>query len=388
MTRSTPDPARTIFILAGEPSGDRIGAAIMAALRARHGALHFIGVGGPEMMEQGLSPLFAMEDLSVFGLVEVLPRLARLRRRLDEVAAKIRAAHPDLVLTIDSKGFSFALARRLAVAPDHPPLAHVVAPTVWAYRPGRARKIAAFLDHLLVLFPFEAAYFTGHGLATTFIGHPAADRPPGDGARFRRRHDLPADAPLLGLLPGSRAGEVSRLLPVFLAAAARLRERAPDLRIVLPTVPAVAAKVRAVVDGGATPVTVVEGVADQNDLFAALHLALAASGTATLELALAEVPTVVAYKVHPLTAFIGRRVVDMSTVVLTNRILGRPVQPFFVQENCRPEDLVTALAALLPAGAARDAQIAAGGELRAALRPDDRAAAARAADCLMALMRP
>ncbi|MEC8028123.1 MAG: lipid-A-disaccharide synthase, partial [Pseudomonadota bacterium] len=177
-------------------------------------------------------------------------------------------------------------------------------------------------------------------------------------------------------------------LTVFLAAAARLRERAPDLRIVLPTVPAVAAKVRAVVDGGATPVTVVEGVADQNDLFAALHLALAASGTATLELALAEVPTVVAYKVHPLTALIGRRVVDMSTVVLTNRILGRPVQPFFVQENCRPEDLVTALAALLPAGAARDAQIAAGGELRAALRPDDRAAAARAADCLMALMRP
>lgn len=387
MTRSTPEPARTVFILAGEPSGDRIGAAIMAALRARHGAIDFIGVGGPEMRGQGLAQFFAMDDLSVFGLVEVLPRLARLRRRLDEVVGRVREARPDLVLTVDSKGFSFALARRLAADPGHPPLAHVVAPTVWAYRPGRARKIAAFLDHLLVLFPFEAEYFTRHGLATTFIGHPAADRTRGDGARFRRDHDVPAAAPLLGLLPGSRASEVTRLLPDFLAAAACLRESVPDLRVVLPTVPAVAAKVRALADSAPLPVTVVEGVADQGDLFAALHLALAASGTVTLELALAEVPTVVAYKAHPITAFIGRRMVDMSAVVLTNRILGRPVQPFLFQEACRPNDLAASLAALVPAGTPRAAQIAAGAELRARLRTGEDGAAARAADCLIGLMR-
>lgn len=364
-----------IFIVAGEPSGDVIGAEIMAALIAQSPKpITFAGIGGPRMAALGLKSEVAIDALSVFGAFELIPQLWRIRQILQQTLTAIAGFQPDIVLTVDSKGFSFALAKRLAARRGSalvPRLMHVVAPTVWAYRPERARKIAAFLDHLLVLFPFEPGYFTIHGLLTNFIGHPAADRQLGNGKRFRASHDFAPDVPILGLFPGSRRSEVQRLLPDFLAAAKILSARYERLKIVLPTVSAVMDHVQHAVQASDLDITVLPDVDDKSDLFAGIDLALAASGTVTLELALAAVPSVVAYRLHPLSALIALRIVDLSAVVLSNRILGRAVQPVFLQKHCTPDNLASALKTFLEAPGAATQAAAIAAELRQLLRQGD-----------------
>ena len=248
------------------------------------------------------------------GLVEVLPRVPNLLRRLRQTAALALAERPDALVMIDAPGFNFRLARRLTGRGI--PLIHMVAPTVWAWRPGRARRIAGFLDHLLVLLPFEPPYFEREGLATTFVGHPVldsgADR--GQGAAFRARHRIAAETPVLAVLPGSRAGEVSRLLPVFGETLALLRQRIAGLHAVVPTLEPVAGMVQTAAAQWAVPVTVLGDAREKYDAMAASQAALAASGTVALELALADVPAVVAYRVHPLTAFLVRRLVRVSEI--------------------------------------------------------------------------
>ena len=240
-----------LFVIAGEPSGDLLGARLMAAVKRRADRpVRFVGIGGERMVAEGLESLFPMEELALFGVVELLPRLPRLIWRLHQTVAAIRDQMPDAVLTIDSPGFTFRVGRRLRQG-RHPvrevPLIHYVAPTVWAWRPERARKIAAFLDHLLVLLPFEPPWFEREGLATTYVGHPivegGADR--GDAAGFRRRHGIDAGSRLLAVLPGSRMTELGRLLPDFGGALERLAPQYPNLVAVVPTLPRVAATVRA-----------------------------------------------------------------------------------------------------------------------------------------------
>ncbi len=326
-----------------------MGARLIAALRQRYpGTLTFSGVGGALMAGQGLDSLFPISDLSVMGLAEILPRVPLLLRRLRQTAEHVKAAQPAALITIDAPGFSFRLAKRLAG--EGIPLIHYVAPQVWAWRPGRARHLAGQIDHLLALLPFEPEFFRDYDLPCRFVGHPVIEgvaETPGNGPEFRRRLAIPADAPVLAMLPGSRAGEASRLLPIFADVAALLYAQRPGLQVVIPTVEQVAGVVAAAVAAWPMTTHVVEGATGRADAFAAAGAALAASGTVSLELALRGVPTVVAYRTNPVTAALVRRMLIIPHVALPNILAEKAVLPEFLQENCRPEPIANALAQLL-----------------------------------------
>lgn len=356
MTRPGAPPL--IFVVAGEPSGDAIGARLMAALKHETGgAVRFAGIGGARMEGEGLTSLFPMSDLTLFGLAEVLPKIKLVKGRIAETVAAARAARPDAVVTIDSPGFSFRVQKRLGAGWTK--RIHYVAPTVWAWRPGRARKIARFLDRLLVLLPFEPPYFDAVGLPCDFVGHPVveegADR--GDGPGFRARHGIPVDAPLLVVLPGSRRSEVRALLPVFADVLTRLQSRFPGLHAAVPTVETVAGEVKRAVASWPVPTLVVEGVAEKYGAFAAGTAAMAASGTVSLELGIARLPTVIAYRVHPVSAAVARRLVKVRYATLANIILDRMAVPEFIQDRCRAELIAESVSGMLADPAARAAQV-------------------------------
>jgi len=374
----------TIFLVAGEPSSDALGARLMSALKeARGDAVRFAGIGGAGMAAEGLDSLFPMGELSLMGLAEVLPHVPRLLRRIDETVSAIRAQRPDAVVTIDSPGFSFRVARRLAGSGI--PLIHYVAPSVWAWRPGRARKIAGFLDHLLALLPFEPPYFRAEGLACTFVGHPVLESGAGDGdgPAFRRRHGIGDDVPLLCLLPGSRQGEVSRLLPVFAETVALMAKSRPNVEVALPSVEGLAAAVSTATAMWPVRVRVVTGDAEKFDAFAAADVALAASGTVALELAMAKTPAVIAYRMHPLTGWLARRLVRVRYVSLVNLVLDRPVMPELLLGECRADRLAKAVTSLLDDPQARAAQASGAAEALAVLGLDGAAPSRRAADVVL-----
>jgi len=350
-----------VFLIAGEPSGDMLGGRLMAALKhATGGSVRFSGIGGPNMESQGLTSLFPMSDLTVMGVTEVVPRLPRILRRLRQTVAAAKSSSPAAVVTIDSPDFSFRVARRLKG--NGFPLIHYVAPTVWAWRPGRARAIATFLNHVLALLPFEPPYFEAQGLACTFVGHPVVESGAGngDGAAFRHRHGIKPLAPLICFLPGSRASEVGPLMPTFGETLVRLRAARPDLRAVVATVEAVSQTVTAATQDWPMAPLMVLATAEKYDAFAAANVALAASGTVALELAMAGTPAVIAYKINPLTAFLVRRLVRIRFANLVNIILDRPAVPEFLQADCRPERLAAAIDHLLGDADARAQQVAAG----------------------------
>jgi lipid-A-disaccharide synthase len=372
-----------IMLVAGEPSGDRLGARLMAALKLHTiGKVDFIGVGGETMGPQGLNSLFPMEELSVMGFVEVLPRARRILQRLDATAAFAVAERPDAIVTIDSPGFNFRLAKRLRG--QGIPLIHFVAPQVWAWKPKRAKKTARLFDRLLCLLPFEPDWFTREGMAAEFVGHPVIESGAGtgNGHRFRLLHAIAAEETVLAILPGSRAGEVARHLPVFRETVERLAQSGP-LVTVMPTVRGVAAQVRAGVEGWPGRCVVVEGEAEKFDAFAASDAALAASGTVALELALAGVPAVVAYRVNPVSAWLARRFITVRYVNLVNILLDRPAVPECLMEACNPNRLSTELRRLLDDPAARQAQIEAGHKAAAMLGQGDDPPSLRAAEAIL-----
>ncbi len=352
-----------IFLVAGEPSGDRLGAALMAGLRALAPGVRFSGVGGPAMAAEGLQSLFPMAELSVMGLLEVLPRYPALRRRMIETAEALVAAAPDAVVTIDSPDFCLRVLARARAARPGLRTIHYVAPSVWAWRPGRARRMAPLVDHVLALLPFEPPLMEAAGMGCSFVGHPAAAAPPATPAEvtaFRARHGLGA-APVLLALPGSRRGEVARLAPVFGQALASLVARRPDLRVVVPAVAALGAEVRARVAGWpGAPVVIVEGEAPAGAkaaAFGAARAAIAASGTVSLELAAAGVPMVIGYDMNPLTRAIVGRLLRVDTVTLVNLVSNTRAVPEFLGARCRADLIAPAVAALLDDGPARDAQM-------------------------------
>jgi lipid-A-disaccharide synthase len=335
-------PPTTLFVLAGEPSGDMLGGRLMAALQARAGGeLRFVGVGGPRMADHGLASLFPMDELSLMGFAEVVPHLPRLVRRMREMVAAIERERPALVLTIDSPGFSLRLQRRLAGRG----LLRVqyVAPQVWAWHESRARRLARDLDHLLALLPFEPAFFEKWGVPCSFVGHPIVEEAGqrGDGAAFRAAFAIPPEAPLLCLLPGSRTSELARHLPVLEGTVERLAARFPGLRLALPTLPAIAPLVRAQTAGWRLPVAVVEDRDQRFDAYAASRLAIAASGTVALELALAGLPAITIYRTGTLTAWLARRLIRVPHVNIVNLILQRAAVPELLQEACAPEPIAT-----------------------------------------------
>ncbi|MBE9554655.1 MAG: lipid-A-disaccharide synthase [Proteobacteria bacterium] len=345
----------SIFIIAGEPSGDVLGARLIAALRELTGGkVEVCGVGGEMMREQGLESIFPMEELSVMGIAEILPHLPRLLRRIRETAVAVDRAAPDALVTIDSPDFTRRVVRR--VTDRAIPRIHFVAPTVWAWRPWRAKGFARDFTHLLALLPFEPAWFESVGLPCDFVGHPViesgADK--GDGAAFRARHGIAADAPVVCVLPGSRRGEIVRLAGDFGSAVTLLAKQHSGMRLVVPTVEAMAPMVRDLAAGWPGSPIVLQGAAERYDAMAASNAALAASGTVALELALARVPTVVAYRVAPLTHFIVRRLLSTEFGNLINIIEDREIVPELIQGDCRPDRLVAALERMLgPEGVAQ-----------------------------------
>jgi lipid-A-disaccharide synthase len=339
-----------VYIIAGEPSGDVIGARLIAALRDG-GEVTVSGVGGPEMEAAGLRSLFPYGELAIMGLTEVLPSVPRILKRMRKTARDIAAARPDVIVTIDSPGFVFGVIRRLKSRDC--PRVHYVAPTIWAWRAGRVKKFRKHFDHLLALFSFEAPLFAGAGLDCTFVGHPISEGSVarGDGRAFRERHGIDPNETVLCLLPGSRVGEVGRHGPVAAEVVRIILAAHPDLKIVVPAAPNVRADVERLWAG---QVMVVDGAGERYDAFAASNLALAASGTVTLELAYAGVPTVVMYKVGRLTGEIARRMIKVAYATIVNIVADKQIFPEFLQSRCRAELIAPAVLALLndPAKAA------------------------------------
>lgn len=360
--------APLIYIVAGEQSGDVLGARLIAALRAARPELEFAGIGGPRMREQGVTSLFDLSELAVMGLLEVLPKILRLRRLLHDAAADVAARRPAVLVTIDSPGFTLRLLKMVGPGVKR---AHYVAPQVWAWREGRVKHFPGLWDRLLCLLPFEPAFFAKHGLPAVFVGHPVlesgADR--GDGARFRAAHGIAPEAPVLVLMPGSRRSEVGRLLPVLGEALGLLARDIPGLVAVVPVASAVAESVRTGAAAWAVRPIVVSGIDEKHDAFAAAGAALTKSGTSTLELALAGVPMVVTYRVNRLTAMIARRLIKVRFAAMVNLLAGRELVPELIQEDCTPEKLAAAMGALLADPAAAMRQRDALREVVASLRP-------------------
>jgi lipid-A-disaccharide synthase len=354
------------FLIAGEPSGDKLGGALMAALRELVPGIIFDGVGGADMMAQGLTPRFPMDELSVMGIAEVLPRYRDLKRRIDETAAAVVATEPDVLITIDSPDFCLRVARRVRAAAPGVRIVHYVAPSVWAWRPGRAAKMARHVDQVLALLPFEPPLMEAAGMECDFVGHPVAAEPQASDAEvaaFRRGAGL-GEAPVLVVLPGSRRAEVERLTPIFGAALRGVIDAHPDLRVVVPAAAPVAdtvARAAAAWPGdphvldprGMDPDTALMA---KRAAFAAGHVALAASGTVSLELAAAGTPMVVAYDMNWLSWQIMSRMARIDTVTLVNLVAESRTVPEFLGPACKPPAIAAALNALIDDPARRTLQ--------------------------------
>ena len=339
-----------VFVVAGEPSGDRLGGALMAGLSQLSPGVEFAGVGGTAMQGQGLNSLFDMSELSIMGIVEVAPKYFHLKRRIREVAEAALAFAPDVIVTIDSPDFCLRVARLVKAASDIPTV-HYVAPSVWAWREGRATKMAKVIDHVLALLPFEPPLMQAAGMGCDFVGHPVVAEPVASGtdiAAFRAAHDI-GDAPLVLALPGSRKGEVGRLGDIFGDVLKRVVQARPDARVAVPVAQGVADMVAQVTSTWpAAPILIApDDPAAKRAAFGAADVALAASGTVSLELAAADTPMVIAYDMTWLTRQIVKRMIKIDTVTLVNLVSESRVVPEFLGQDCVPEKIAPALVALL-----------------------------------------
>ncbi len=380
---STLLPGLKICLVAGEESGDQLGFKLMQALRARAPEVEFFGGGGAAMQAQGLRSLFDIHDISVMGILPVIRRLPLLLRRISETARAVVAEQPDVLVIIDSPDFTHRVAHKVRRAAPSIPIVDYVSPTVWAWRPGRARKMRAYVDHLLALLPFEPkAHATLGGPPTTYVGHPLMERL----AEFRPIDPAVREAtpPTLLILPGSRRSEIARLLPVFGEALQKVAARVGHVHAVLPAVDRLAGDIDLAVQGWPVKPEILRGEAAKLAAFRSARAALAASGTVTLELALAGVPMVAAYKMNAMEFAIAVRVVRLASVLLPNIILDRLVVPEFLQDACTADSLADALVPLLTGGETRDVQVAALAEIDALMRlPDGETASDRAAEIVL-----
>lgn len=340
----------TIMLVCGEPSGDQLGAELMAGLRALAAdKFEIVGVGGPAMAAQGLHSLFPLDATAVMGLREVIPRIPEILRRVRIASDFAIKTRPDAVVCIDSPDFTHRIAQRLRRSGAQIPTVNYVAPQVWASRQYRARRMARYFDLVLALLPFEAPFFRSQGLRAEFVGHPVVERAVriSGGAELRQGLSIPANAPLLAVLPGSRMNEVYHLLPVFRSAVGLIQQQVPGLACVLPVVPHVASYVREQTRNWPVPLHIVETDADKFAAFDAADAALAASGTVTTELALAGTPMIVAYKIGWVTYSLVRPLIKVRYVSLVNLLLDYEAVPEFIQARCRPDLISEHLVRLL-----------------------------------------
>ncbi|WP_347929998.1 lipid-A-disaccharide synthase [Pseudomonas helvetica] len=338
-----------VALVAGEASGDILGAGLMRALKAQHPAVEFIGVGGPLMQAEGLTSYFPMERLAVMGLVEVLGRLRELLARRKKLIATLIAEKPDVFIGIDAPDFTLNIELKLRQAGIK--TVHYVSPSVWAWRQKRVLKIREGCDLMLTLFPFEAKFYEEKGVPVRFVGHSLADAIPLEADRSAARAELglPEDAPLVALMPGSRGGEVGRLGALFLDTAERLRAMRPGVRFVMPCAsPERRVQLEELLAGRDLPVTLLDGRSHQ--ALAACDAVLIASGTATLEALLYKRPMVVAYRLAPLTFWILKRMVKSPYISLPNLLAQRLLVPELLQDDATPEALALTLSPLIDGG--------------------------------------
>jgi len=351
-----------IYLIAGEASGDVIGSLLIQSLRNHHPEAAFYGIGGPLMEREGLRSLFPVEELSIMGISEVLPRLKDLLGRIRETGEHIRKIGPDLLITIDAPDFCFRVVQNLrneSAEGVKPVMVHYVAPTVWAWRPGRAKKVAALYDGLLCLFPFEPPYFLKHQLPAAYVGHPVMQQGFIDisGIDIREEMNIPPGAKVVGLFFGSRQGEIDRHGDILTGVAIRLQKEYPDLQFLVPSLPHIESHVRGLLKNIRNAHVIVDP--DRKpQIFSAMNAAIAVSGTVALELAVANVPHVIAYRMKPLTWQIVRLVIKVRFAHLANILLNKEVVPEFIQEQCTADNIVTAIKPLMKDGLDVDNQCA------------------------------
>jgi lipid-A-disaccharide synthase len=354
-----------LFMIAGEHSGDALGAKLMAALNARRrGRIRYVGVGGQQMAQQGLVSQFPMEDVAVMGPAAIIARFPKILQRIHGTAAAAVGAEPDALVIIDSPEFTHPIARRVRRRSPDIPIIDYVSPSVWAWRPGRARKMRDYVDHVLALLPFEPeAHQQLRGPPCTYVGHPLIERLPWiarlDTAPLARRLALPPDTALLVMLPGSRSSEVKRLIKPFGETLSRLIERGRKFEVAIPVVESVRGVIEEHLPAWPKQPVLLEGEEDKFRAFKLARAALAASGTVTLELAVAGTPMVVAYKVDAVMAPPLRLMIKAPSIVLANLVLGEKAFPELIQERCTSVNLANALVPILDEGPVRARQLAA-----------------------------
>ncbi|NWE53048.1 lipid-A-disaccharide synthase [Brevundimonas sp. P7753] len=348
-----------VMLVAAEASGDALGAGLAHALKTRLGAeVSFVGVGGPKMAAEGVASPFDIAELSILGWIEGLKAYGLVKRRVADTVELAKAEQPDAVVLIDSWGFTIRVAKALRQVLPGVPLIKYVGPQVWASRPGRAKTLAASVDHLLSLYSFDAPWFEREGLPTTVVGSQAlhVDMASADGARFRAARGIAADAPLLLVLPGSRPSEITRMTPVFEATVKRLKAADPALEIAVVAAGTVAADVAGRVAAWPFRAHLVQE-ADKYDAMKAANVALATSGTVSTELALAGAPMVIAYRIDGLSYLLMKNLVTAKHITLFNIAADERIAPEFIQNDATPEKLTDAVGRLLsdPQAAAEQA---------------------------------
>lgn len=326
-----------IYLVAGEPSGDLLGSRLMRAMKTKLGDnVEFYGVGGDTMEEEGLLSLFDITDLAVMGIIEVIPSIPKVLRHIREVIADIKEKQPDVLVTIDSWSFSSRIHKAVRKQNIKLPQMHYVAPQVWAWKKKRAKTMYKYIDCLMTLLAQEPKYFTPYNLPAYFVGHPVieSDVTKTDASGFRKKYDISEEKRIISLLPGSRKNEVARLLPVFIETAKRLAKKDKNFYFVLPTVSTVENNVKKMMQKSGLDYVVIDNEADRYQAFHVSEAAIAASGTVALELAIAGVPHIIAYRVAPLTAWFAKHLLHIQFVNLSNILLGREIVPELLQERC------------------------------------------------------
>lgn len=383
------DPKRKIFLIATEESGDRLGSALMKVLRQRLGdGVQFVGVGGRTMAREGLESLFPIEQLSIVGFAAVVQQLPRILRLIRQTAEAVTEAVPDALVIIDSPDFTHRVARRVRARNPAIPVVDYVSPQLWAWRPGRARTMLGYVDHVLGLLPFEPAeYRKLGGPPCSYVGHPLVEqlsslRP---NAEEQARRD--GEPPVLLVLPGSRRSEVRHHLDVFGATLGRLQAEGHAFEPMLPTMPHLEATIREGIASWPVKPQMVIGENEKRAAFRIARAALAKSGTVTLELALSGIPMVTAYRVGAIEAFILRRAIRVSSVILANLVIGKDVILEFLQEACTPEKLAPALADVLTDSPLRRQQVEAFAQLDTIMSTGNKSPSVLAADVVLATMR-
>ena len=379
-----------VYLIAGEPSGDMIGARLMRALKERDNNIQFAGVCGDNMEKEGMKSLFDISDLAIMGLVEVIPSIPKVLRHIKNTVNDIEAKKPDIVITIDSWSFSARVHKAIRKRSIKVKQMHYVAPQVWAWKKGRAKTMYKYIDHLLTLFPNEPKYFTPYNLPTECVGHPAVESSMvnADPKSFLEKYNLPQNGKNIALiLPGSRHNEVANLLPTFLEVADRIKKEHPELQLVLPTVKTVEKRVREIVEQHGSDILIINTQEERYSAVQSACVAIAASGTVALELALVGVPHLIAYKAPKLTAWLIRRIANIKYVNLTNIILDKLIVPELLQEDCNTENIYNHTKELLNKGDTYKREVEEFEKLRQALGMGKLKPSQKASDIILNLIK-